>query len=110
MPGAEEIKPIYDRTVTGSPFRKLVSRIAARQIMDPDSKRDASMYKDCFAAAPDFAVDVLNAIREGTEGFLLDDPTQGNGNSRCAYHEHENGESCQKTVHFKDEVFSTPGQ
>lgn len=100
VPGAEEIKPIYERTRVDSPFRKLVSRIAARQIMDPDSKRDASMYRDCFRDAPDFAVDVLNAIREGTEGVLLDDPTEGNS---CRFHEHENGESCHKTVHFKED-------
>lgn len=99
VPGAEEIRPIYHRTAPNSPFRKLVSKIAARQIMDPDSKRDASMYRNCFRDAPDFAVDVLNAIRESTEGSLLDDPTDGNG---CRYHEHSNGESCHKTVHFLD--------
>ena len=99
VPGADEIKPIYERTPVDSPFRKLVSRVAARQIMDPDSKRDASVYRDCFKDAPDFAVDVLNAIRDGTEGVLLDDPTEGNS---CRYHEHANGETCHKTVHFKD--------
>lgn len=101
VPGGDEIRPIYNRTAANSPFRKLVSRIAARQIMDPDSRRDASMYLECFKAAPNFAVDVLNAIREGTEGVLLDDPTEGNS---CRYHEHVNGETCCKTVHFKDGV------
>lgn len=100
VPGAEEIRPVYERTPAGSPFRKLVSKIAARQIMDPDSKRDAKMYKECFQANHDFAVDVLNAIRDGTEGMLLDDPTKGNG---CQYHLHADGETCQKTVHFDDD-------
>lgn len=100
VPGADEIEPVYEGTPRNSPFRKLVSRIAARQIMDPDTKRDAAMYRDLFAAQPDFAVDVLNAIREGTEGMLLDDPTDGNG---CRYHEHKKGESCHKTVHFDDQ-------
>ncbi|KAJ9652258.1 hypothetical protein H2198_008468 [Neophaeococcomyces mojaviensis] len=104
VPGAEEIKPIYERTAAGSPFRKLVSKIAARQIMDPDLKRDASVYRDCFQANPDFAVDVLNAIRDGTEGMLLDDPTKGNG---CQYHVHENGDNCHKTVHFEDDDDAT---
>ncbi len=99
VPGADEIRPVYDRLPSDSPFRKLVSRTAARQLMDPDSRRDASIYKECFKAAPDFAVDVLNAIRDGTEGLLLDDPTEGNS---CRYHEHENGETCHKTVHFED--------
>ena len=100
VPGAEEIKPIYERTKVGSPFRKLVSKIAARQIMDPDSKRDASVYRDCFQANPDFAVDVLNAIRNGTEGMLLDDPTKGRkggssrkGSSIAAEHRTSNFES-----------------
>ena len=99
VPGADEIKPVYDRLPANSPFRKLVSRIAARQLMDPDTKRDASIYKLCFSAAPEFAIDVLNAIREGTDGLLLDDPTEGNS---CRYHEHYNGETCHKTVHFED--------
>lgn len=99
VPGADEIRPVYERLPPNSQFRKLVSRIAARQLMDPDSKRDASMYLSCFQAAPDFAVDVLNAIRDGTDGFLLDDPTEGNS---CRYHNHENGETCHKTVRFED--------
>ncbi|KAK5941983.1 hypothetical protein PMZ80_005934 [Knufia obscura] len=99
VPGADEIKPVYDRLPPTSPFRKLVSRIAARQLMDPDSKRDASIYKECFQATPDFAVDVLNAIREGSDGLLLDDPTEGNS---CRYHEHQNGDTCHKTVRFGD--------
>lgn len=97
VPGSEEILPVYRRTKVGSPFRMLVSKIAARQIMDPDTKRDAVMYSQVFTAAPEFAVDVLNAIREGTNGVLLDDPTEGNG---CRYHEHAGGESCCKSVHF----------
>lgn len=99
VPGAEEIKPVYDRTAVGSPFRKLVSRIAARQIMDPDVERDAACYRRVFEVHPDFAIDVLNAIREGTGGGLLDDPTEGNG---CRYHEHKNGdnEGCVRSVHF----------
>jgi hypothetical protein len=99
VPGPEEMKPIYHKTRPGSPFRKLVSKIAARQIMDPDSQKDASSYRDCFAASPDFAVDVINAIKDGAGGSLFDDPTEGNS---CRYHEHEDGETCHKTVKFQD--------
>lgn len=99
VPGAEEIRPVYEHLPPGSPFRKLVSKIAARQIMDPDSTRCASTYRECFEISPEFAIDVLNAIRDGTEGLLLDDPTEGNS---CRYHEHANGETCHKTVHFED--------
>ncbi|EXJ54240.1 hypothetical protein A1O7_09577 [Cladophialophora yegresii CBS 114405] len=99
VPGPEEMKPIYERTPPSSPFRKLVSKIAARQIMDPGSEKDATSYRECFAQSPDFAVDVINAIKEGSGGSLFDDPTEGNG---CRYHEHDDGESCHKTVKFKD--------
>lgn len=99
VPGAEEMKPIYEKTAPSSPFRKLVSKIAARQIMDPDSTKDASIYRVCFEATPEFAIDLINAIKEGSGGSLFDDPTEGNS---CRFHEHINGESCQKSVKFKD--------
>ncbi len=91
VPGAEEMKPIYEKTSPSSPFRKLVSRIAARQIMDPDSERSAAVYRECFVANPDFAIDVVNAIKENAGGKLLPDPTEGDG---CYYHDHPKGQSC----------------
>lgn len=91
VPGPEEMKPIYDQTPPSSPFRKLVSRIAARQIMDPESQNDAGTYKMCFEGNADFAIDVINAIRHGAGGTLFEDPTAG---SSCTYHEHDNGEKC----------------
>lgn len=91
VPGPEEMKPIYEKTAPSSPFRRLVSRIAARQIMDPDSNTDAGTYRLCFDGSADFAIDVINAIREGAGGTLFPDPTDGNG---CTYHEHDNGQIC----------------
>lgn len=91
VPGPEEIKPIYDNTPPLSPFRKLVSRIAARQIMDPGNGSDAGIYRMCFDGNTDFAIDVINAIREGAGAKLFQDPTEGNG---CVYHEHDNGQLC----------------
>ena len=91
VPGPEEMAPVYAATSPGSPFRKLVSRIAARQIMDPDTKRDASTYRACFEASADFAIDVMNEMREGTGGKLLDDPTEATG---CVYHDHLEGDEC----------------
>jgi hypothetical protein len=99
VPGPEEMKPVYEKTAPGSLFRKLISKIAARQIMDPQSKKDASTYGECFAATPDFAIDVINAIKDGAGGTIFDDPTEGNS---CRYHEHENGDTCHKTVKFKE--------
>jgi len=93
VPGPEEMKPIYDSTPPASPFRRLVSKIAARQIMDPDSDKDAGSYRICFEGSPDFAIDVVNAIREGAGGKLFADPTEGDP---CSFHEHENGRSCDK--------------
>ena len=99
VPGPEEMQPIYQKTAAGSPFRKLVAKIAARQFMDPDSKRDASAYRMCFETNPDFAIDVINAIKDGIGAALFDDPTEGNS---CRFHEHENGETCHKSVKFKE--------
>ena len=92
VPGPEEMKPIYDKTPPSSPFRRLVSKIAARQIMDPDSEHDASTYRLCLEGHADFAIDVINAIKEGAGGKLFHDPTEGNG---CDYHEHANGQRCE---------------
>lgn len=98
VPGPEEMKPIYEKTPVSSPFRKLVSKMAARQIMDPDGNKNAVTYRDCFESNADFAIDVINAIKDGAGGLLFDDPTEGNS---CRYHEHENGDTCHKTVKFK---------
>ena len=91
VPGPEEMRPIYERTAPSSPFRKLVSQIAARQLMDPFSESDASKYRECFAANADFAIDVINAIKDGAGGKLLYDPTEEEG---CQYHEHQLGRRC----------------
>lgn len=101
VPGPEEMLPIYSKTPPGSSFRKLVSKIAARQIMDPDNVRDANTYRQCFESSPDFAIDVINEIRAGTGGSLFDDPTEGNS---CRYHDHKDGETCQKSVKFMNGV------
>lgn len=106
VPGPEEMKPVYEKTPVGSPFRSLISQIAARQIMDPESDNSAVTYQTCFENGPDFAVDVINAIRNGTGGRLLKDPTQEVG---CLYHEHRDNEVCQqkrkKEVRFPKDLF-----
>ncbi|KAI4744855.1 hypothetical protein E4T44_15115 [Aureobasidium sp. EXF-8845] len=70
VPDAEEINEIYRSSPVGSPFRKLMAQIAARQIMDPDSEKNAESYRNCFKDNPDFAVDMVNAIKAGTGGML----------------------------------------
>ncbi|KAK6004509.1 hypothetical protein QM012_008371 [Aureobasidium pullulans] len=84
VPDAEEINEIYRSSPVGSPFRKLMAQIAARQIMDPESEKDAESYRNCFKDNPDFAVDMVNAIKAGTGGILFDDPTDGD---QAVYHE-----------------------
>ena len=91
VPGPEEMKPVYDKTPSSSPFRKLVSMIAARQIMDPESDSDASSYRQCFEGNADFAIDVVNAIKFGAGGSLFHDPTEAKG---CCFHEHPPGQRC----------------
>ncbi|KAK4969253.1 hypothetical protein LTR28_001231 [Elasticomyces elasticus] len=102
VPDAEEIDEIYRRSPVNSPFRKLMVKIAARQIMDPDSEKDAESYRKCFDNNPDFAVEMVNAIRIGSGGVLFDDPTDGN---ECDYHDHTDGATCHNKDKGKE---STP--
>lgn len=92
VPDAEEIDDIYRKSPKGSPFRLLMTRIAARQIMDPASERDVETYRGCFTNNPDFAIDLVKEIRSGTGGVLFNDPTE-KGNE-CLYHDHEAGPNC----------------
>ena len=99
VPDADEIDDIYRRSSKGSPFRLLMTRIAARQIMDPDSDRDVDTYRQCFENNPDFAIDLVKAMRDGTGGMLFDDPTdRGDPANECEYHDHDHerdtGPSC----------------
>ncbi|ORY16833.1 hypothetical protein BCR34DRAFT_475953 [Clohesyomyces aquaticus] len=91
VPDAEEINDIYRKSPAGSPFRRLMTQIAARQIMDPDSDRDVETYRECFVDNPEFAVGLVTAIKLGTGGMLFEDPTSGGG---CEFHDHEAGPNC----------------
>jgi hypothetical protein len=93
VPDAEELNVIYRQSPKASPFRTLMVKIAARQIMDPDSDKDAESYRQCFENNPEFAIDLVNAIKWGTGGILFDDPTDG---SDCEFHDHENGPNCHQ--------------
>jgi hypothetical protein len=93
VPDSEEISEIYQRSPAGSPFRALMTRIAARQIMDPDNDNSAESYHNCFTDSPEFAIQLVNAIKEGIGGVLLSDPTEG---ETCEYHDHHNGGSCYR--------------
>lgn len=92
VPDADEIDEIYRKSPSGSPFRRLMTRIAARQIMDPESNRDAETYRQCFENNPDFAVDLVKAMKLGTGGMLFEDPTDTG--HECDYHDHEAGPNC----------------
>ncbi|XPS78334.1 hypothetical protein M3J09_010350 [Ascochyta lentis] len=92
VPDPDELDDMYRKSPAASPFRRLLVQIAARQIMDPHSRRDVDTYRQCFEHNPGFAVELLNAIRHGTGGMLLDDPTAA-GNE-CAYHDHHDAPHC----------------
>ncbi|KZM22707.1 uncharacterized protein EKO05_0000753 [Ascochyta rabiei] len=92
VPDPDEIDDLYRKTPAGSPFRRLLVQIAARQIMDPDSNRDVETYRQCFEHNASFALELVNAIRQGSGGMLLDDPT-ASGNE-CAYHDHQDAPHC----------------
>ncbi|KAF2713199.1 hypothetical protein K504DRAFT_449932 [Pleomassaria siparia CBS 279.74] len=108
VPDAEEINDIYRKSPAGSPFRTLMTQIAARQIMDPESARDVGTYRACFEANPDFALDLVSAIKLGTGGMLFDDPTDvGN---ECDYHDHEAGPNCHIKGKGKKQALKAPAQ
>ncbi|KAH3905895.1 hypothetical protein HBI56_162460 [Parastagonospora nodorum] len=92
VPDADEIDEIYRKSPVGSPFRKLMTRIAARQIMDPGNERDVETYRQCFDKSPDFAIELVKAIRSESGGMLFDDPTELK--NPCDYHDHEDGPNC----------------
>lgn len=92
VPDAEEINEIYWTSPVNSAFRSLMVKIAARQIMDPDVDRDAEAYSKCFENNPDFAIEMVNAVRYMSGGILFDDPTEGNF---CAYHDHSDVSGCR---------------
>lgn len=76
VPDPEEMNEIYRSSQEGSPFRKLITQMAARQIMDPEIERNAESYRCCFESNPSFAVEMINAIRQISGGLLLEDPTK----------------------------------
>ncbi|RMY72695.1 hypothetical protein D0863_04332 [Hortaea werneckii] len=76
VPDADEINEIYRRAPVGSPFRRLMTNISARQIMDNGARKDAESYRKCFFDNADFAVDMINAIRSMSGGMLFEDPTR----------------------------------
>jgi hypothetical protein len=91
VPDPDEINDIYRASSARSPFRKLMTNIAARQIMDPEVDKDAESYRRCFENNPDFAVEMVNSIRRLSGGMLFNDPTESDA---CEYHDHKNGVKC----------------
>ena len=92
VPDADEINEIYRNSPPNSPFRHLMAKIAARQIMDPGVDKDSESYRVCFEGNADFAVEMVNAIRHMSGGILFDDPTEG---MDCGeWHDHRDGSLC----------------
>jgi hypothetical protein len=91
VPDPDEINDIYRASSARSPFRRLMTNIAARQIMDPEVDKDAESYRRCFENNPDFAVEMVNSIRRLSGGMLFNDPTESDA---CEYHDHRNGLKC----------------
>ncbi|KAI9760445.1 MAG: secretory subunit [Chaenotheca gracillima] len=90
-PGAIHMKAIYQRTMRGSPFRRLVVQSAARSFMSPDATTGASKWSTVMAADPDFAVDFADHIREQMGRKVLPYAFKKND---CLFHEHLDGEAC----------------
>jgi hypothetical protein len=81
-------------------------RPSARQIMDPGSERDVETYRECFENNPEFAVELVKAIRSGTSSMLFDDPTDLG--HECDYHDHEAGPNCHIEGKGKGEKVCDP--
>lgn len=107
VPDADEMDDIYRQSPKGSPFRTLMARIAARQIMDPHSNRDIEAYRQCLSNNPDFALDLVKAIRQATGGMLFDDPTAQDHHA-CAYHDHNATPSCPPKTNGRPKL--NPGE
>jgi Fe-S cluster assembly iron-binding protein IscA len=101
VPDPTEINEIYRASPVNSPCRRLMTKIAARQIMDPEVDKDAETYRKCFEDNPDFAVEMVNAIRYSSGGMLFADPTRGD---LCDYHDHSDGQNCHATRNRKGET------
>jgi hypothetical protein len=81
-----------------------MTRIAAPQIMDPGSDRDVETYHECFENYPEFAIELVKAIRSGTGGMLFEDPTDPG--YECDYHDHQAGPNS----HIKDKKKGKQGR
>ncbi|KAF2665014.1 hypothetical protein BT63DRAFT_459635 [Microthyrium microscopicum] len=88
VPDSSELADIYTRSPVGSPFRTLMTRIAARQILHPESDKNAESYRKCFAISPDFGIELVDAIKRGTGGVTIEDPTEGDAHE---FHSHDTG-------------------
>jgi hypothetical protein len=68
-----------------------MTRIAIRQVLVPDGDMDVESYRSCFTDSPEFAIGLVNAIKQGTGGILLPNQTEG-----VVYqcHDHEGGSRC----------------
>ncbi|KAF2722965.1 hypothetical protein K431DRAFT_198939, partial [Polychaeton citri CBS 116435] len=93
VPDAKEIDEIYRSSPRGSPFRRLMVQIAARQLMDPETRRDPSDYRPCLEDNADFAIELFETIRNMSGGILFPDPTAPGGDS-CQWHDHTDGSKC----------------
>ena len=91
VPDADEINEIYRSSPVSSPFRVLMVKIAARQIMDPEVERSAEAYRKCLEDNPHFAIEVIGEIRRMSKGMLFNDPTKGDV---CSYHDHADVSGC----------------
>jgi len=107
VPDPDEINDIYRAASARSPFRRLMTNIAARQIMDPDVDKDAESYRKCFENNPDFAVEMINSIRTLSGGMLFNDPTESDV---CEYHDHSNGQKCHTKGKARGKLIPFPLQ
>ena len=93
VPDAEEINEIYRASPPNSAFRKLMTKISARQIMDPGNEKDAETYRVCFENNADFAIEMVNSIKQMSGGgTLFKDPTAGDDCEE--WHDHRDGSTC----------------
>ncbi|KAI9849135.1 MAG: hypothetical protein M1837_005365 [Sclerophora amabilis] len=100
-PGPSHLTAIYTRTEQSSPFRRLACELTARVFMRPGTCRGAVIYRPVIEAEPDFAVDMLDYIREHMGRKVLPYPFSADDS---LYHDQEDEERCMQPTNTTPDV------
>ncbi|KAI9802100.1 MAG: hypothetical protein M1833_002021 [Piccolia ochrophora] len=102
-PRPSAIRTIYDVTAPGATMRRLITDVFAGDIcLDQHIFFDRPKYKDYLDDIPDFAADVMGAVRQGVCRQIDLNPTSW---TACKFHVHRDGDMCPGRQPVKRKVF-----